>query len=228
MSQQVLARMKKAGKEFEIMVDLDSALNFKKKKVGSIQNILAINTIFSDSKKGIHVSSSDLEKAFSSSDIFKIAEEIILRGEIQLPIEYREKEREEKYRRVIDIISKTCIDPKTGLPHTPTRILSALESAGVNLDERKTVEEQIPEIIIKLQPIIPLKYEIKKVLIKVPPIYVAQTYGLLKEYKEKEEWLNDGSLSCVVSIPAALQMEFYDRLNKITHGNSITQEIKEK
>jgi len=217
---QVLARIKKTGKEFEILVDLDSALAFKKNKTGSNQNIL------SDSKKGVHAPSKDLEKSFGSTDIFKIAEEIILHGEVQLPIEYRKKEREEKYKRVVDILSKTCIDPKTGLPHTPSRILSALEYAGINIADNRSVEEQIPEIIEKLLPIIPLKYEIKKILVKIPPIYVAQAYSLLKNYKEKEEWLNDGSLSCVISIPAALQSEFYSKLNHITHGNSITQELK--
>jgi ribosome maturation protein SDO1 len=223
---QVVARMKKAGKEFEILVDLDSALAMKKTKKGSIQNVLAVDTIFSNSKKGLHSSYADLTKCFGFSDKMKVAEEIILHGEIQLPAEYRKKEREEKYKRVVDILSRTCIDPKTGLPHTPSRILSALESAGISVIEGKSIEEQIPEIIQKLQPIIPLRYEIKKVMVKIPPVYVAQAYGLLKEYKEKEEWLNDGSLNCVVNIPAALQMEFYDKLNNITHGNSVTQDIK--
>ena len=52
-------------------------------------------------------------------------------------------------------------------------------------------------------------------------------YGLVAQYKEKENWLNDGSLEVIVNVPAGIVIDFYDKLNSITHGSALTEEIKE-
>jgi ribosome maturation protein SDO1 len=36
---------------------------------------------------------------------------------------------------------------------------------------------------------------------------------------EKEEWQKDGSWICIVRIPAGIQGEFYDLINRITKGH---------
>ena len=41
----------------------------------------------------------------------------------------------------------------------------------------------------------------------------------------KEEWLSDGSFLCVIEKPAASLMDFFDKLNAITHGSALTKEI---
>lgn len=222
----VTARLKLKGKNFEILVDLDKALFFKKSGQGSMENILAINTVFSDVKKGLHVSESDLKDAFGTAELEKVAARIVKDGEIQLPAEYRKQEREAKIKQVVDWLSHNCIDPRTGTQHTPDRIEAALHETAVNIDNRP-VQEQIPEIIKKLQVKIPLRIESKKLSVNVPAAYTGAVYGLLHQFKEKEEWLNDGSLLCVVNLPVGMQSEFYDKLNKVTHGAAITQEIKE-
>lgn len=221
----VEARIKIKGKQFEILVDLDSALKFRKTGQGSIQNILAVSTIFSDIKKGMHASSAELKAAFNSDNIEVIAEEIIRHGEIQLPAEYRREEREVKHKQIVDFLARNCIDPRSGMPHTPTRIETALHEVHINVDDRP-VQEQIPAIIKELQKLLPLRIETKRLSIKIPAAFTGHAYSLLKEFKEKEEWLDDGSLLCIVSLPAGMQSEFYDKLNKITHGSSITQDIK--
>jgi ribosome maturation protein Sdo1 len=50
-------------------------------------------------------------------------------------------------------------------------------------------------------------------------------YGLLKEYKESEEWLANGSLQAILNIPAGMQLDFYDKLNHITHGAIHSEEL---
>ncbi|MBI5149002.1 ribosome assembly factor SBDS [Candidatus Pacearchaeota archaeon] len=227
MANNVTARLKKAGKEFEILVDLDRALLFKKSGQGAIENVLAVDTIFTNAKNGIKASATEMQAAFKTSDVKAVAAEIVRSGEVQLPQEYKKKEREMKIKQVVDFLSRNCIDPRTGTLHTPARIESALDQAGVSIDDRP-VNEQIPNILKKLQPVIPIRIEVKKLLIKVPAIHVGKAYGLFKDIKEKEEWLSDGSLQCVINLPAGAQSEFYDKLNAVTHGSAITQEIKEK
>lgn len=222
----VNARLKIKNKEFEILVDLDKALMFKKTGQGSIQNVLAFNEVFSDIKKGMHASATDLKACFGTDEVEKVAAEIIRKGEIQLTAEHRKQEREAKIKQVIDFISRNYVDPKNSTPHSPTRIETALHESHINITD-KPISEQMPEIIKELQKILPLKTETKKIQIKVPAVYTGSVYGLLQSFKEKEEWLDDGSLLVVVSFPAGMQSEFYDKLNNITHGAAITQEMKQ-
>lgn len=221
----VEARMKVRGKNYEILVDLDKAMQMKKGMPVSIDNVLAINEVFSDVKKALKVPSSELEGAFGTTDARVIAEKIVKNGEIQLTTEYRKKMQEGKIKQVIDFLSKHSIDPVTGRPHTPTRIEQAIKQSGVSIDN-KPIEQQINKILDKLKPLIPIKIETKRLKIVIPAVHTGKVYSLLQEYKEKEDWLSNGDLSCIVNIPAGLEMEFYDKLNAITHGSSIVEEIK--
>ena len=36
----------------------------------------------------------------------------------------------------------------------------------------------------------------------------------------------DGSLEVVVNIPAGITLDFYDKLNSVTHGSALTEELK--
>ena len=69
--------------------------------------------------------------------------------------------------------------------------------------------------------------ETKKIKIKIPVEHTGKVYGLINEYKEKEDWHSDGSLEVVLNIPVGMLMDFYDKLNSITHGSAITSEVKE-
>jgi len=40
--------------------------------------------------------------------------------------------------------------------------------------------------------------------------------------------LNDGSLEMIVNVPSGLIMDFYDRLNSVTHGSAMTEEVGEE
>ena len=54
------ARIKCKGKDFEILVDIDSALNLRKGLNVNIQNVLAVNQVFTDHKKGLKAADKDL------------------------------------------------------------------------------------------------------------------------------------------------------------------------
>ena len=221
----VEARIKIKGKQFEILVDLDKALQMKKGVNVSIENVLAIDEIFYDVKKGLKISNADLVNFFGTEDKREAAKKIIMNGEIQLPAEYRAKLQEDKVKQVVDFLSKNAIDPSTGKPHSLTRIQDAVEKSGVKIDN-KPIQEQIPKILEEVRKILPIKIETKKIKLRIPAIYTGHVYSLIKEYKEKEEWLNNGDLEVIINLPAGLQIEFYDKLNHACHGNVISEEIK--
>jgi ribosome maturation protein SDO1 len=216
------ARIKKTGKNFEIIVDMDNALKFKK---GMSKFIEAEgDRIFSDAKKGLAASNSDLTTAFGTSDVNKIAEIIVKQGEILLTQEHRDEEKDKKIKQVIDLIVRTSTD-SNGRPYNPEKIKSALEQAHVNI-KNVPVENQIKEIVLELSKIIPIKMEIKTFEIIIPAIYTGQIYGIISPYKTEERWLNNGDLNVIVECSGAMVLSFFDKLNSATHGSAITKEIK--
>lgn len=218
-----LARIKQAGKNFEILVDLDDALKFKKGESSFIE--AEGDKIFSDHKKGQVASTSDLNSAFGTDDIQEVIKKIIKNGEVQLTQEYRDEERERRIKQVVDFLSSNAVDPQTGNPHTPDRIKSALEQAHVNI-QNNSIENQINSILAEISKIIPIKIESKKVKITVPAIHTGKIYGVINQYKESEKWMDNGDLEVVVSVPSGTIMNFYDKLNSVTHGSAITEELK--
>jgi ribosome maturation protein SDO1 len=219
-----IARIKKAGKKFEIIVDLDDALNLKKGEVASVS--VEGDAIFSDSAKGQRAASGDLKEAFGTEDVAEIASRIIKEGEVQTTQEHRDAEQEKKFKQVIDFLVQNASDPQTGNPHTAERIKSALEQAHVNV-KNVPIDQQINEIVEQISKIIPIKIATKKVKITIPAMHTGQAYGVINQYKESENWKDDGSLEVVVNVPSGVIMDFYDKLNSITHGSALTEEIKE-
>lgn len=222
---QTTARIKKMGKHFEIMVDLDKALKYKKGESRAV-DFLETDKIFSDMKKGEKPSSSDLKNAFGTEDVYEIAGKIVKEGEVLVTQEHRDAEQEKKLKQVVDFLSKNAIDPRTGNPHTPERINSALKEAHVNI-KNVPVEKQINEIVASISSILPLKLETKRIKITIPAVHTGRTYGIVNEYKEKENWLSNGDLEIIIKIPSGIVMDFYDKLNSITHGSALTEEMKE-
>ena len=219
-----IARIKKNGKHFEILVDLDDALKFKKGEISEIE--VEGDRIFSDIKQGKVPSTKDLEEAFRTTDVNEIAKKIVKEGEILTTQEHRDAEQEKKFKQVVDFLVTNSIDPQTGHPHTAERIKNALQQAHINI-KNIPIENQIKDIIENINKFIPLKIETKKVKITIPAIHTGKAYGTITQYKEKENWLDDGSLEVVVNVPAGMIMDFYDKLNSATHGSALTEEIKE-
>jgi len=222
---QTTARIKQAGRNFEILVDLDQAMKFKKGEVSSIE--AEGDKIFTDSKKGMIASPSDLESSFGTSDLNEVVEKIIKNGEVLLTQDYRDEHKEQKYKQIIDFLATNAIDPQTKNPHTAERIRRALDEAHVNI-KNTPIDSQISEIITEISKVLPIKLETKKVKIVIPAIHTGKAYGVIAQYKEKETWLDNGDLEVIVAVPSGIIMDFYDKLNSVTHGSAVTEEIKEE
>jgi len=226
-----LAKLKKGGAHFEIVIDPDIAIEYKNKKEGvTIKDVLKSELIFADSNKGLKASETKMKELFGTADPLKVAEQIMEHGDIHLTTEYREQIRENKRKRILTLIHRNAMDPRTKLPHPMTRLENAMKEAKVSIDMYQSVEEQIDDVITKLRPILPIKIELLEVQVTIPPQFAHQSYRVIKKYGKiiKDAWGNDGSLVANLELPAGLQEEFLDTLNNLAHGGVEYKVLKER
>lgn len=216
-----VARMTKDNEHFEVLVKPQKALDYRMGKISSVTEVLAAETVFSDANKGTKASEENLRKAFGTTDALKIAETIITKGTLQLTTEQRRKMTEDKRKQIVDFIARQSVDPKTNLPHPPTRIENAMEQIRYSIDPFRPVEDQAKEIIKALRVILPLKTEQISVSITVPAAYSAKAYGSIKNFGtiKHEEWRADGSWNGILEMPAGSYAPFLEKLGEITKGS---------
>lgn len=224
----VIARLKKGGENFEVLVDPYLARDLKEGKEVNFEDLLAIEEVFRDARKGNRVSAEDLRKTFGTEDVREVAKIIILEGEVQLTAEQRREMLEAKKRQIITFISRNTIDPRTNTPHPPSRIERAMEEAKVHIDIFKSVEAQVKDIVKALKPILPLKFEEMEIAIKIPPEYTGRSISALYNFGGvlKEEWQKDGSWICVMRIPSGAYGDLMDLLGRVAKGEALTKILR--
>ncbi len=225
-----IVKLRTHGQVFEILADSAKALSLKSGNAVDIRDILAVQKVFTDAKKGMEASPNALRSIFKSDDPLEVAKEIIQKGEIPLTAEYKQGMRDQKKRQIVNIIHRNAVDPQTHAPHPPQRIEAALEEAKFHVDEVKDVNKQVEEALKALRPILPIKFEIKEIAAKVPPDYAAKSYSVLNSFgkKIKEDWQSDGSLVVVLEMPGGLEEDFHNKLNALCHGEVETKVLSVK
>jgi len=217
------ARIKKGGKHYEILVDLDEALNFRKGE-GNINSAVLGDAVFHNLKSGERASMDDLEIEFGSSVFEEVAEKIIKNGEVVRTAESMKENQDKKYKQVVDFLVRNAVSPE-GRPYTPDRIMKALKEARVNV-KNKPVEMQVDEILDQLGKVLAVKVERKKVKLLIPAVHSGKAYSVVKEFMVRENWKDNGDLEVVVDLPSGLLMDFYDKINGATAGSVMSEELK--
>ncbi|MBN1215178.1 MAG: ribosome assembly factor SBDS [Candidatus Lokiarchaeota archaeon] len=250
----IIGRIEKSGRIFEMLMDPDKAWSINKyireeinrrlkegkgKSRLTIQEVLKDPNIplelifqsfivFEDLKRGKKATDGDMEAIFETTDGKEIAAHILLEGEFHWTKTQREEEIEKKLKKIINIISKNAINPQNKKPHPPERIEKAIEELNIKIHLMKSAEEQVDDIVKQIRSILPIKMEQIEMAIKIPTSFTAKGYNIVAQYAQikKEEWQSDGSWVSVVNMPAGLQMELIDKLNKLTHGRVQTKLVK--
>jgi ribosome maturation protein SDO1 len=96
----------------------------------------------------------------------------------------------------------------------------AMEEAKVGIDPFRPFDDLVADTMKALRPLIPIRFEEIRVAVKIPAEHAARAYGDIDAFAriEQEEWQKDGSWICVVRIPAGIQGEFFDLINRVTKG----------
>jgi len=218
----VIAKYERGGHRFEILVDPDKAFRFKEGEKVRIEDVLVGDYIYKDARKGDRASPEDVKKVFGTVDIKKVAEVIVKEGELHLTTEQRRKLLENKRKLIVNFIARSAVDPRTKLPIPPQRIEKALEEARFAVDLYRGVEEQAAKAIKAIARILPIKIARALISVRVPPHYAGRAYSEIKRLGDirSERWLNDGSLKVELEIPAGLQAQVIDSINRATKGTA--------
>jgi len=221
----VVARITIRGKHFEILVNPELAFRFREGEKIPIENVLVGDYVYKDVRKGLKASPEELKEVFGTDDVYRIAEEIIKKGELQLTTEQRRALLEMKKKQIVNYIARSAVDPRTKTPIPPSRIEKAMEEARVAIDLYKSVEEQVPHVVRAISRILPIKLAKALLQIHVPARYAGKVAAQLSKLGEvkKSNWLADGSLIVELEIPAGMQSEVIDKLNSLTKGNVVVK-----
>ncbi|MBD3312527.1 ribosome assembly factor SBDS [archaeon] len=213
----VISRLKKNGKNYEIIIDSEEALKVRKGEA-SVEDALLVQKIFKDARKGDV--QGDLKEAFGTNDVLAIAKEIILNGDVPITQEYRDKIIEQKKNQVLEALSKKAVDPETHYPIPRQRVELAIEKIGYKISFEKSVKEQVKELTDKLPEAMPVTFKDIKVMITSPPQFSGQTFNVVKKTGEviSQEYQPDGSLIIKLEMPAGRKKELIDKLKGISHG----------
>jgi len=217
--------LKEKNKNAELTVE-----DLKKMPEINIYDIFEGTTVFSDVHKGEVYPKNILEEIFGTYDGVEIAYKILLDkdSEFLWSKEQRDEFIEQKKKQIINILTKNCVNPKTGKPHPPNRIEKAIKEAKYNININKSAEEQIKDVLQAINAIIPIKLENIELEIKIPAQFSAKAYGIITKYGrvKHSEWLTDGSWHGTLELPAGLEAEFLEKINGFTHGRAEIKVVK--
>ncbi|MCS7098796.1 MAG: ribosome assembly factor SBDS [Sulfolobales archaeon] len=218
----VIARYEVRGHKFEILVDPDRALEYREGRKVDLDEVLKGDYIYKDARRGDKASPEELVRVFGTEDVKTIADVVIKKGELQLTTEQRRRMLESKRKQVVNYIARSAVDPKTKTPIPPQRIEKAMEEARVSIDLYRGVEEQAAAVVKAISRILPIRIARAKFSVKVPPDIAARVAQDLKRLGEvkSEDWGKDGSFKLEFEVPAGLQYEVIDKINKVTKGQA--------
>ena len=227
MDDAVIARFEYDSYKFEILVDPEAASRIREGKI-DLENDLAIPEVFKDAKKGDRTNEEILKKVFKTTDIAQVAIEIVKRGQIQLTTDQRKEILETKRRQVINEIVREAINPQTNTPIPIVRIEEAMDEAKVRIDPFKSVEEQVQMVLKAIRPLIPIRMEKARLAVRLSGDAYGRLYGDLSRMGIilKEEWSNAGEYICVIEIPAGMQGDLIDLVNRKTNGEADVKLLK--
>jgi len=196
-------KYKKAGVNFEVLVDFDKLNEYKKdiEKV-SVFDVLADDKVFKDQKKGELASENELEKHFNTTSKNQILKQILLEGECQIPTAYKNKLREEKKKQVITYICENATNPQTKGKYARSMIESEIEKIRYNYTINQDYIHHANEILKQLKKVMPIAITKSKIQMKIPGTHCGNFYGPFRNYGKitKEKYDDYGNLCIEMEI----------------------------
>ncbi|HUU78257.1 MAG TPA: ribosome assembly factor SBDS [candidate division Zixibacteria bacterium] len=230
LEKKALVKYNYRNQKFEIIVDPEAALEYKKGGDIPLNDIVEGYTVFHNASKGEKASEVILEQTFETTSEEEIVQIILEKGSLQLTQSQRKRLLKDKIDDIINFIHIHCINPQTNKPHPPARIEAAMDEVGVNIDFVLSAENQAKDIIKQIQTVIPIRLETVVLAVKVTPDFTGPAYGIVASAGQllEDQWGNDGSWYAKIEMPSGKQADFLDKINTLTKGKAEVKIVERK
>ncbi|KAL9650527.1 hypothetical protein ABK040_004746 [Willaertia magna] len=153
-----IVRIKIQKAIFEIACYKNKVLGYRKGIEDDLDEVLQIDTVFTNVSKGEAAKKSDLQKYFGTTNQKEVCKKILLEGELQISPKEREVMFETMFKDIVTIIINKCINPDTQRPYPMGLIERTLkEEIHLTVKLNKSAKQQALEAIRKLKKKIPIE-----------------------------------------------------------------------
>lgn len=153
---EMLVRLKKGKKTYEVMVNEGMVAKYREGKVTRLDDVVVAPMVFVNAGKGTKASADQLKGAFETDDVTAVIETILRTGEAQESAGERKEKSESKRHEIITAIQKGYVAPD-GRPLPVLRIENALNQIKPRIDVDQDAERQVNAMHAKLSAVMPMK-----------------------------------------------------------------------
>jgi ribosome maturation protein SDO1 len=210
------ARINTRRGKFEVIVVEDAALSFRNGKSPWKNEIMPIDQIFKDYKKGLRASANELKEVFGTTNPYEIGKRIVAEGELLLSVETLRRLIDERRKQIASLVSKVSLDPSSGMPIPQLRIEQAMAQVPISIEPFKDAEEQLKRVLSAIRPILPLKVKESIMEVQFAPRDVQAGLKALEELGEIRKRVDgkDGEVTVSLAVPELLRSRIAERLSK--------------
>lgn len=192
--------MRKGGKRFELACYRNKIVEWRKKVETNLDEVLQIDTIFTNTSRGEVAKDADLKKAFKTDDKSKIILDMLAKGEVQISKEERQSQQSASHSEIAKMVVERCINPESKKPYTIAQIEREMNAIHFSVKPEMSSKRQALMVIAELKKTIPIErasLRIKIVLPKQQAKSIKQNISTLLTV-ENEEWVGDLELVCKI------------------------------
>lgn len=142
-----VVRMNRCGKRFEVACYRNKIVNYRQGIETDLSEVLQTDRVFTNVSKGQFANSSDLRKAFGTTDEEEVCKIILTKGQVQVSDMERSAQLESTQREVAAMVSAKCVDPSSNRPYTTGQIRDAMREAGFMVHPTRSVKQQFLDCV---------------------------------------------------------------------------------
>lgn len=152
----MLVRLKKGKKTYEVMVQEGMVAKYRDGTVTQLDDVIVTPMVFTNSSKGTRASAEQLTESFQTDDMLDVIKHILEKGEAQESAGERKEKLDAKRQEIIMVIQKNYV-AADGRPLPLNRIENALVQVKPRIDVDVDAERQVTAMFTKLTAVMAMK-----------------------------------------------------------------------
>eukprot|EP00568_Trieres_chinensis_P007624 CAMPEP_0183294736 /NCGR_PEP_ID=MMETSP0160_2-20130417/2948_1 /TAXON_ID=2839 ORGANISM="Odontella Sinensis, Strain Grunow 1884" /NCGR_SAMPLE_ID=MMETSP0160_2 /ASSEMBLY_ACC=CAM_ASM_000250 /LENGTH=416 /DNA_ID=CAMNT_0025456097 /DNA_START=177 /DNA_END=1423 /DNA_ORIENTATION=- len=142
-----VVRTTQRGRRFEVACYRNKIVNYRQGVETDLSEVLQIDRVFTNVAQGRFARSSDLKKAFGTSNEEEVIRTILKTGQVQISDMERNAALEDTQRTVAAMVAAKCVDPVSGRPYTTAQIRDAMRGCGFMVHPTRGTKAQFLDCV---------------------------------------------------------------------------------